>query len=127
MLSGSFLTATILQGVIILDYPDYDAQRWQATLLMYAVVAFAVIVNLFLLKLIPIGENINMVFHVALWFGVIVPLVYFSPHANASDVFANFIKGGGYESGGVTFFVGLLTSVYASQGSSHARTITETT
>lgn len=106
-----------MQGTVVVEHADYSPTRWQTTLMMYALILLIGLCNVFFLKAIPAAETLTLILHISLWFGVLIPLVYFAPvKSSASDVFANFIQGGGYESAGVTFFVGLLTTVFAFLG-----------
>jgi len=46
----------------------------------------------------------------------LIPLVYLGPHGSAKDVFATFINGGNWSSDGLSFFVGIIASVYTFTG-----------
>ena len=48
-----------------------------------------------------------MVLYVCGFIGIIVPLVYLAPHADASFVFTTFVNDGGWSTQGVSFFVGI--------------------
>jgi hypothetical protein len=50
------------------------------------------------------------------FFAVLIPLVYLGPHGSAKDVFASFINGGGWSTDGLSFFVGIIASVYTFTG-----------
>jgi hypothetical protein len=54
--------------------------------------------------------------HILGFFAILIPLVYLAPHGTAKDVFATFINGGGWSTNGVSFFVGLITSVFSFLG-----------
>lgn len=114
--SVAFLGATIIQGLIILNQPNYAPTRWQGTLLYYAVLAFMVFINTLLARWLPKVEGVFLIVHVIGFFAILIPLVYLGPHGNAKDVFATFINGGGWSSDGLSFFVGIITSVYTFTG-----------
>ena len=114
--SVAFLGATIIQGLIILNQPTYRPTRWQGTLLYYFVLAFMVFINTFLARWLPQVEGIFLCVHVIGFFAVLIPLVYLGPHGSAKDVFATFINGGGWSSDGLSFFVGIIASVYTFTG-----------
>lgn len=114
--SIAFLGATIIQGLIILNQPTYTPTRWQGTLLYYFVLAFMVFINTFLARWLPKVEGIFLCVHVIGFFAVLIPLVYLGPHGSAKDVFATFINGGGWSSDGLSFFVGIIASVYTFTG-----------
>ena len=116
--SLAYLGGTIVQGLIVLNYPSYHFQLWHGTLLFYAVMAVAVFINTFLAKHLPKIEGVIFIIHILGFFAVIIPLVYLAPHGSASDVFGLFLNEGKWSTDGLSFFVGLITSVFAFLGSS---------
>ena len=118
--SSSYLGGTILQGLLVLNYPDYGFQRWHGTLLLYALVATGVVFNTLLARFLPEIESAILVFHVAGIFVIIIPLIYLSPRWAAEDVFTQFLSLGGYENKGLAFFIGLVTTVFAFVGKSQS-------
>ena len=114
--SSSYLGGTILQGLLVLNYPEYGFQRWHGTLLLYALVAIGVFSNTFLARYLPKIEGAILGFHVAGIFVIIVPLIYLSPRWAADDVFTQFLSLGGYKNDGLAFFIGLVTTVFAFVG-----------
>ena len=120
--SVAFLGATIIQGLIILNQPTYAPTRWQGTLLYYAVLACMVFINTFLARWLPKIEGVFLCFHIIGFFAVLIPLVYLGPHGSAKDVFATFINGGNWSSDGLSFFVGIIASVYTFTGNTPSPT-----
>lgn len=114
--SGGFLTGTIIQGLIVMNHPDYNFQRWHGTLLFWAVILVAVLVNTIMLNLLPKIESVILVIHVLGFFAILIPLVYMAPHGTASDVFTVFVNGGGWKTTGLSFFVGITGNVFAFLG-----------
>jgi hypothetical protein len=111
--SAAFLGGTMIQGLLILNYPTYAFERWQGTLLLYAIVAIAIAINTYLSRILPQIESMIMVIHVLGFFCVLIPLVYLAPHGDVADVFVSFSDGGGWASNGLSFFVGLPTSMFS--------------
>ena len=103
----------MIQGLIVLNDPTYVPQRWQGTLLFYAVVLFGLFFNTFLVKLLPKLEGLILIIHVGGFFGVLIPLVCTAPHGSVSEVFGDFENGGGWSTQGLSFFVGIVTGVYS--------------
>ena len=101
----------MIQGLLILNYPGYDYQRWHGTLLFYAVMAFALFVNTYLGRLLPQIESIMLLFHILGFFGILIPLVYLAPHQPASEVFSTFLNLGNWDTTTLSFFVGLVTAM----------------
>ncbi|KAF5867535.1 putative gaba permease protein [Botrytis fragariae] len=118
--SVAFLCATLIQALVILNHPTYVPERWQATLIFYAVLAFILFVNTYLARWLPKIEGFVLCVHILGFFGILIPLVYLAPHGKPSDVFATFINGGGWSSNGTSFFIGLITSVFSFLGADSA-------
>lgn len=72
------LIATIIQGLAVLNNEDYAPQRWQATLITIAVVAFGVGFNTFLARRLPLVESTLAVIHFGGLFVVII-ILYVEP------------------------------------------------
>ena len=116
--SGAYLCATIIQGLIVLNNPGYNFQRWHGTLLLWAVICVAVLVNTVISSLLPKIECVILIVHVLGFFAVMIPLVYMAPHGSAEDVFTLFVNGGGWQTTGLSFFVGLYGHVFSFLGQS---------
>ena len=106
----------MIQGLIVLNIPTYVPERWEGTLLFYAVIFFGLIFNTFLVKILPKIENLILIIHIGGFFGVLIPLVYTAPHGSASEVFGQFENGGGWSTQSLSFFVGIVTGVYSFLG-----------
>ncbi|PQE21121.1 hypothetical protein CJF32_00005552 [Rutstroemia sp. NJR-2017a WRK4] len=118
--SVAFLCATMIQGVVVLNHPDYVPERWQATLILYAILAFMLFINTFLSRWLPKIEGLVLCVHILGFFGILIPLVYLAPHGSAKDVFTTFLNEGKWQTDGVSFFVGLVTSVVSFLGTDSA-------
>ena len=114
--AAAYVAGTLVQGLLVLNYPSYNYQRWHGTLLFYAVVSFALLVNTYLGRFLPQIEAMMLLFHVLGFFGILIPLVYLSPHQHAEFVFANFLNLGNWNSKGLSFFVGLITPMNSFPG-----------
>lgn len=114
--SVAFLAASIIQGLTVLNYPNYNATHWQGTLIFYAVIAVVVFINTYLARWLPKIEGMILILHIVGFFVILIPLVYLAPHGSASDVFATFLNTGGWQTNGLSFFVGLVTSVFSFLG-----------
>ena len=117
--SAAYLGGTIIQGLLVLNYPNYDFKRWHGTLLLYAVILLAMLFNTYLAKQLPKVEGAVLIVHVVGFFGVLITLVYLAPHGNSRDVFVKYLANGGYDNG-TSFFVGLITTVFAFLGADGA-------
>ncbi|EXJ61484.1 uncharacterized protein A1O5_11800 [Cladophialophora psammophila CBS 110553] len=117
--SAAYLGGTIIQGLLVLNYPSYDFQRWHGTLLLYSVIFLAMLFNTYLAKQLPKVEGAVLIVHIVGFFGVLITLVYLAPHGTANDVFVQYLANGGYDKG-TSFFVGLITTVFAFIGADGA-------
>ncbi|CZT04966.1 related to GABA transport protein [Rhynchosporium agropyri] len=118
--SVAFLAASIIQGMVILNHESYVPERWQGTLIFYALIFVIVFINTFLAKWLPKIEGLLLIFHILGFFAILIPLVYLAPHSSAKDVFVTFVNGGGWSSDGLSWFVGIVTSVFAFLGADSA-------
>ncbi|RMD40943.1 hypothetical protein DV735_g4217, partial [Chaetothyriales sp. CBS 134920] len=113
----AFLGATLIQGLFVLNNPDgYVYERWHGTLIYFAIILLAVVVNVWLIKFLPYLETIILVLHIGLFFALLVPLVYLAPQHSARFVFTDFENLGGWSSGGIAWCVGLITCAFPFTG-----------
>ena len=111
-----YLAATMIQGLLIQNVPSYTSQPWHGTLLGYGVLAFSLLINTYLATLLPKIESLVLLLHVFGFFFVLIPLVYFGPHGDPSIVFKQFLNEGHWHTQGLSFFIGLTTSMIAFVG-----------
>lgn len=109
---AGFLSAGLIQGVAVMGSPDYMPAPWQTTLLMWAVIACAVVFNTVISSLLPKAEGLILVIHVLGFFAILVPLVYLGPHGDAETVFTSFLNGGGWPTQGLSFMLGMIACVF---------------
>ena len=114
--SVAFLAASIIQALAILNYPNYNATRWQGTLIFYVVIGFIVFINTYLARWLPKIEGLILCLHIGGFFAILIPLVYLAPHDSTHSVFATFVNGGSWNTSGLSFFIGLITSVFSFLG-----------
>ena len=107
----AYVTGTLVQGLLILNYPGYDYKRWHGTLLFYAALAIALFINTYLGRILPQIEITMFLFHILGFFGVLIPLVYLAPHQPASEVFTTFLNLGDWSTTTLAFFVGLISAM----------------
>jgi choline transport protein len=112
--SGSFLTGTIIQGLITVNNPDYNAKNWQGTLLVFAMVLVILVANIWGAKSLPMLQNILLVIHCFGFFAVIIVLWVLAPRNSAKVVFTEFTNGGGWSSMGVSLMVGQISAIFGS-------------
>jgi len=74
--SIGYLVATTLQGIVVLAHPSYNPQPWHTVLLIWAAMLFAVFMNATTGKALAKFEGVLLILHLAGFFGVLIPLVY---------------------------------------------------
>jgi len=109
--STCYICGTLIQGLLVLNSPSYSYQRWHGTLLFFAVLSFGLFVNTYLGRILPRIESLMLILYVMGFFAVLIPLVYLAPHKSASEVFTTFQNLGGWNSMGLSFFVGFITAM----------------
>ena len=112
--SGSFLTGTIIQGLLTVNKPDYIPTRWQGTLFVFAMVVIIWVFNIYGAKALPLIQNLLLVLHIFTFLIIIIVLWVTSPRQSASAVFTQFTNSGGWSSTGVSLLVGQISAVYSS-------------
>ena len=117
--TGSIFVGTIIQGLIILNNPNYVAHAWHGTLICWAVTGVAVFINTVLSGLLPMIEGLVLVVHVLGFVAVLVPLVCLSPHGSIASVFQTTLNSGGWPTQGISYCVGFIGNVATFVGESH--------
>ena len=108
--AGVFFSGTMIQGLLVLNYPTYDYQRWHGTLLMWAALLVCVFVNTIAARFLPRIEGVILGLHTLGFFAILVPLLVLAPKADAAFVFKQFANEAGWSSNGLAFFVGLIST-----------------
>ncbi|KAJ5772912.1 hypothetical protein N7457_007808 [Penicillium paradoxum] len=116
IVSIAYLAGTIIQGLIVLNQPDYDFQRWHGTMLVIAISTFSILFNTFLAKNLPFVEGLILIIHVVGLFAIIIPLWVLAPRNNAHAVFTTFNNGGSWDNSGTATLVGLSTTITSMLG-----------
>jgi choline transport protein len=93
--SSAYLAGTILQSTILMLNTDYSPKTYQAMLLGWAVLAFAVAINTVGSKTLAHFEGLILILHILGFFAILIPLVYLSDHNDAS-IFTTFVNTGGW-------------------------------
>ena len=104
--TGTYLAGTIIQSLLVLNDTDYEPQRWQATLLLLAVLLLTLFANTALFRFLPGLEGVVLVLHVIGFFAVLIPVVYLAPTSSNAFVWTEFTNLSGYSSNGLSWFIG---------------------
>lgn len=102
----------ILQGIIILDRPDYDAKMWQGTLFTWFVILGCIFVNAVIPAWLPRFEILILVFHIAGFIAILTTLWVMTPNIGSADfVWKTALNEGGWPTQGLSYCVGFLGNV----------------
>lgn len=106
----------MIQGFVVLRYENYHFERWHGTMLYWAIWLPAFLVHTVGIKYMPMIENGILIFHIASFIAVFIPLVLLAQHKRAEYVFTTFENSSGWENDGVAWFLGLLSAGYVLVG-----------
>lgn len=123
--SIAFLSSQQIQGLIILNNPNYVPQRWHLTLLVIGIVTFCQLFNTFLARKLPLVEGIVLILHICGFFVILVPLWVLGEPSNTKEVFTTFSDGGGWGSMGLSCLVGMLSPIFSFIGPDSATHMAE--
>ncbi|TQS32631.1 hypothetical protein Golomagni_07048, partial [Golovinomyces magnicellulatus] len=118
--SAGYLSGSMLQVVVALTTPGYHPEPYQALLMFWAFLAFALAINTVLSFLLPKFEALILVLHVLGFVAVLVVLVTLGPRNDAQFLFTTFFNGGKWPTQGLSFFVGMMGNVFAFVGADAA-------
>ena len=91
----SWINSTIILGLIQINYPAYEGKPWHGTLIFYAVIALALLINTYLGKVFPWLEAVAFIVHIVGFFAIMIVMIYLAPKSPPSFVFDNFMNLGG--------------------------------
>lgn len=111
-----FITATQIQGLIILNNTNYVIERWHGTLLAWALCLLTFAGNVYGIRLLPAIQLMGGLCHVIFFFCLVIPLILLAPRSTPDFVFTQLINQGGWSSDGISWCVGLLTVTYCFMG-----------
>nr|OQO26121.1 hypothetical protein B0A51_04515 [Rachicladosporium sp. CCFEE 5018] len=101
------LVATIIQGLITLNYPDYVAQGWHGTLITIGIVGFCAGFNTYGARQLPLVEASLALLHFGGIFVIMIILWTLAPRNNPYSAFFHINNDGGWASDGLSLLVGL--------------------
>ncbi|OQD61213.1 hypothetical protein PENPOL_c018G10042 [Penicillium polonicum] len=111
--SAAFAAGLQLQALITLNNPNsYTPTRWQGMLFYWFILAYSTAVNIWGSKVLPHTNTTAGVLHVVGFLVIVTVLGAMSEKHSASYVFTEFSNTSGWENDGVSWLVGLLTTIY---------------
>ncbi|KAJ5560732.1 Amino acid/polyamine transporter I [Penicillium sp. DV-2018c] len=111
--SAAFAAGLQLQALITLNNPEsYIPTRWQGMLFYWLILLYSTAINIWGSKILPHTNTTAGVLHVVGFIVVTVVLGAMSEKHSATYVFTEVSNTSGWESDGVSWLVGLLSTVY---------------
>ncbi|KAF5227519.1 hypothetical protein FANTH_14751 [Fusarium anthophilum] len=114
--ASSYLTGTLLQGLIAFMIPSYTAQAYQGTLIAWMLIIIAVFINTAISSMLPKLEGMILILHIIGFFAIFISLITFGTNDDVKNIFLEFRNTGGWSNQGLSWCIGLLGSVYAFVG-----------
>jgi choline transport protein len=102
----------MIQGLFVLNIPDYVFHRWHGTLLTLAFLLIAVIFNTLLARKLPIIEGIFVFCHV-LGVLIFIPLWILAPRREGGSPLIDFYNASGWATYGAATMVGVIAPISA--------------
>jgi len=124
--SAPFLAGTQIQGLIVLNNPDYVFERWHGTMLFWAILIGAAAICILCSNALPLIEKLTLVIHVGFFVIIIVTMAVVSPSKHTPEfVFTKFENNSGWDNDAVAWSIGLLSSCYVLIGYDGATHLSE--
>ena len=111
--SGGFITATLIQSLMVIKNPNYTAPAWQGALMVLPVMGICVAFNIWGNRILPMMQNLVMGVHVFGFVAVVVILWVLAPHVDATTALLTFTNEGGWSSMGLSLMIGQISSLQA--------------
>ena len=118
--AANFVSAALIQGLIVLTRPNYDPKPYQHILLYWAVMVFTVFINVLASTVLPKFEGFILVLHIVGYFAILLPLLVLGEHQDPHQVFGLWLNMGHWPTQGTSFTVGLLGPVFTFLGADGA-------
>ncbi|CAI7591713.1 unnamed protein product [Penicillium bialowiezense] len=111
--SAAFAAGLQFQALITLNNVDsYTPTRWQGMLFYWLILAYSTALNIWGSKILPHTNTAAGVLHVVGFIAIVIVLGVLPSKHTASYVFTEFSNTSGWNSDGVSWLVGLLSTVY---------------
>ncbi|OJD15910.1 hypothetical protein AJ78_03890 [Emergomyces pasteurianus Ep9510] len=108
--------SNLIQGLAVVNFSNNVPQRWHLTLIIFAILIVEGLMNVYTVRLIPWIQLMAGTLHVVLFVIFIIVFLAMAPRQSPDFVFFNGRSASGWESGFVSWNLGLLTPVWAFVG-----------
>lgn len=125
LVAVAYAAAQQFQALIALSDLSYEITGWHAALLTIAITLFAISINAFLMRKLPLMEVIAMVLHVVGFFAILIVLWVMGPRGEAKQVLTEFQDNAGWGNVGLACLIGILGPVLTLIGADSACHLSE--
>jgi len=102
-----------MSALIIFNNPDYNPVGWHMAMFMWVFALIPLVFNLYFRRLLNAIEMIGAVLHVVFFIATLITLAAMAERSTVDYVFKTITTGiSGWTNPGVSFGIGLLTSVF---------------
>ena len=109
-------TAYMLQSLIVVNNPSYVPERWHLTLIIFALVIFQGLMNVYTFWIIPLIELMAGILHILMFIIFVAVLTSLSSRHKSEWVFFNRETQSGWNNSYVSWNLGLLTPTWGFVG-----------
>jgi amino acid transporter len=112
VVGGTYVAATMIQGLLVLTQPTYEFHNWHGSLLTLALIAVCVLFNTVLVKRLPQVEGLFVILHI-IGIVVFIPIWIFSPLREGGAPFTEFFNGNEWSTDGLATMIGTSAPIAA--------------
>jgi choline transport protein len=110
--AAAFAGSLQILGIVILNDENYAFKRWQGLLLYWAILVYGAAINIWGARLLPATNNVSGAIHLVGLVVIMIVLGVMSEKNTSSFVFLEVTNSSGWSNDGVSWLVGLLSTVY---------------
>jgi amino acid transporter len=107
----SLFAGLMIQGILVLNYPDYSYARWQGTLITWAVIFINVLINIIIPGALPRFEIMIAILHLCGFVAILATLLSTADIGTARSVWLTSLNEGGWPTQGLSYCVGFMGNV----------------
>ena len=85
--SSAYLSANTILTLVAMNHPNYSPTQWQGTLLYWAIMGLAILVNVFSSTILPKLEFFILALHVLGFFAFLIPMLHVGSLRHQSMIF----------------------------------------
>ncbi|KAJ6153695.1 hypothetical protein N7470_006654 [Penicillium chermesinum] len=91
------LVSSQIQGMALLNHAEYHPKQWHGTLIIWAIVLCAGIINIYGIKILPTLQMIGGIFHIIFFIAITIPIFLLARRSEPQFVFTELMisEGGG--------------------------------